>query len=137
MKVSESNAGPDSASSLRRISNDVRGRLLRRLRDDRLIILSIADHAPRNSSWEKLEVSRRAEVCSIPATSPKPLSQPSDVWIAAAAGSAPSSQNHGFSAGSGSSQGTLAEAPHAARVTADAGETVGIWLEFGWNLAGI
>ena len=59
------------------------------------------------------------------------------VWIAAAAGSAPSSQNYGFSAGSGSSQGTLAEAPHAARVTADAGETVGIWLEFGWNLAGI
>ena len=67
----------------------------------------------------------------------KPLSQPSDVWIAAAAGSAPSSQNQGFSAGSGSSQGTLAASPHAARATADAGETVGIWLESDRNLAGI
>ena len=55
-------------------------------------------------------MSRRAEVCSIPATSPKPLSQPSDVYLAAAAGSAPSSQNYGFSAESGSSQGTPAHA---------------------------
>ena len=67
---------------------------------------------------------------------PKPL-RASDVCLAAAAGTPEARKTTALAQGQGRARARFAACRGPKRVTADAGETVGIWLESGWNPTGI